>query len=141
MTEPTRAALHAETVETLAREVDRLNETIKYFGGGSITEGAQDAVRHYAYAAECVKRVPELEAEVERLRAQVKAQRDQLVEGLRDVWGQFSHPMGDGWAHDGGLSTLSWVAEDLVKLGAFEKHPKREWFRAVAAATREGADA
>lgn len=53
MTEPRTMA--EETLATIARETERLREAIAYFQSGSITEAAQDAVRHYAHAAACIR--------------------------------------------------------------------------------------
>lgn len=62
MTEPTRDALHAATLAWLAAYDQQTTRT--------------DEQQCLAYAAECVTRVPELEAEVERLRERFKRYAD-----------------------------------------------------------------
>lgn len=60
MTEPTRDALHAETLAMLARSEKSWRDSgIQYEDPYDIS-----VADRFAYAAECVQRVPELEAEV-----------------------------------------------------------------------------
>lgn len=66
VTEPTRDALHAETLAMLEKEA--LDYARSADGPVANTTDANDAAM-FAHAAACVKRVGELEAEVERLRA------------------------------------------------------------------------
>lgn len=66
MTEPTRYALHAETLAMLEKEA--LDYARSADGPVANTTDANDAAM-FAHAAACVRRVPELEAEVARLRA------------------------------------------------------------------------
>lgn len=69
MSEPTRDALHAETLAMLERRAAKSGDF----------ENSSDLMafraRQYAYAAECVRKRAELEAEVERLRARVEVLR------------------------------------------------------------------
>lgn len=70
MTEPTRDALHAETLAYLAVEFQLAAKRAKNRRHSEAMRSAYAKVANkIAYAAECVQRVPELEAEVERLRA------------------------------------------------------------------------
>lgn len=70
MTEPTRDALHEETLAWLVQGQKTINTLAQ--GAGTMYGAEQHAreTRVIAYAAECVKRVPELEAEVAALRAE-----------------------------------------------------------------------
>lgn len=143
MTEPTRDALHTETL-------DYLTGQSQFWEG----RGSELLRKEYAYAAECVKRVAELEAEVERLRADLDdslAQQGDIVGRLTAELDAINAAAADFYAEDasnlrahpdipwgiGGKSGSEHVAEwrnDLAE--RIER-----LLAAYAAATREGTDA
>lgn len=91
MTEPTRDALHAETLEMLDVRIAAWMQ--------SGTHGREVAAQ-YTYAAECVRVRADLEAEVERLRdelavtAKILAERERECIALRPAYKATSYGPG-----------------------------------------------
>lgn len=62
---------------------------------------------------------------------------DELLDLLENAWWQWSYPVpgNEGWAHDGGLSTLEDIAEVLwwhSRLESVTEHPEKDWYRRPA---------
>ena len=128
VTEPTRDALHAETLAYLAVEFQLAAQRAKRKRSSEPIRRAHEKVANkLAHAAACVKRVPELEAEVERMRAKA-AIVDAMERGeVRII----------GWSDDRTRFGLLVDTPD----GGEDEVTGPSVLAAYAAATREGTDA
>lgn len=140
MTEPTRDALHAETLGWLCRIAEASN--LEHPAYGDINAKA-------AHAAECVRVRAELEAEVERL---LEAMYDATlslsnhpcgeagcVASLGAIHKALRHAAGLGWVVVDEAGNLRYSTRSRAAADLFAR--RFGWKVTYAAATREGADA
>ena len=148
MSEPTRDALHAETLHYLEfQRDDKLRIDANRTAMGMVPSPAwkRDA-ELYEYAAECVKRVPELEAEVERLRAVMYDATLSLsnhpcgeagcVASLDAIHTALRHAAGLGWVVVDEAGNLRYSTRSRAAADLFAR--RGGWKVTYAAATREG---
>lgn len=152
MTEPTRDALHAETIHLLEGHHRHWKNYRDAY--------SRQMVEQFAYAAECVQRVPELEAELDKWREReasvcpedfgfeevIKTLRAE-VERLRakaaivDAMERGEIELHHADLHAPGEPRTQWVCVNTTTHFGYRGTTARDALAAYAAATREGTDA